>query len=89
MSAPKVTASRRMRRKPPGLSTATTTGYVITFWVFVADTGFIIVVIHALFVVAETIVLVIMALVFTVGTALDFALTTNNRVKLSIGSSLS
>ena len=30
-------------------------------WVFVADTGFIIVVIHALFVVAETIVLVIMA----------------------------
>ena len=30
-------------------------------WVFAADTGFIIVVIHALFVVAETIVLVIMA----------------------------
>ena len=30
-------------------------------WVFVADTGFIIVVIHALFVVAETLVLVIMA----------------------------
>ncbi len=30
-------------------------------WVFVADTGFIIVIIHALFVVAETVVLVIMA----------------------------